>query len=109
ARGPRAAINPAVVAVGTPRPSRPPSSTGPPPSASPSPSPSMTVSPSPTASSSPSPGESPSPTPAPEITGSATYRAGTQTYFDVHYEDPGNDARGFGFMGVNGSRWMEAT
>jgi serine/threonine protein kinase len=116
ARGPRAAINPAVVAVGTPRPSRPPSSTAsaaasPPPS----PSPSMTVSPSPTASSSPtatsspSPGESPSPTPAPEITGSATYREGTWVYFDVQYEDPGNDARGFGFMGVNGSRWMEAT
>jgi hypothetical protein len=27
----------------------------------------------------------------------------------VQYEDPGNDARGFGFTGVNGSRWMEAT
>ena len=117
ARGPRAAIIPAVVAVGTQRPSRPPPSTAPAaasppapsPTASPSPSPSMTVSPSPTASSSPSPGESPSPTPAPEITGSATYREGTWVYFDVQYEDPGNDARGFGFMGVNGSRWMEAT
>jgi eukaryotic-like serine/threonine-protein kinase len=121
ARGPRAAIVPAVVAAGTPRPSRPPSSTAssttsataPPPAssppASPSPSPSMTVSPSPTASSSPSPGESPSPTPAPEITGSATYREGTLVYFDVQYQDPGNDVRGFGFMGVNGSRWMEAT
>ena len=30
-------------------------------------------------------------------------------YFDVQYADPGNDARGFGFMGVNGSRWVEAT
>ena len=117
ARGPRAAVNPAVVAVGTQRPSRPPSSTAsaatsppaPSPTASPSPSPSMTVSPSPTASSSPSPGESPSPTPAPEITGSATYREGTWVYFDVQYEDPGNDARGFGFVGVNGSRWMETT
>jgi len=121
ARGPRAAIIPAVVAAGTPRPGRPPPSTAPSttsatasppassPSASPSPSPSMTVSPSPTASSSPSPGESPSPTPAPEITGSATYREGTLVYFDVQYEDPGNDVRGFGFMGVNGSRWMEAT
>jgi eukaryotic-like serine/threonine-protein kinase len=121
ARGPRAAIVPAVVAAGTPRPSRPPSSaassttsaTAPPPAssppASPSPSPSMTVSPSPTASSSPSPGESPSPTPAPEIIGSATYREGTLVYFDVQYQDPGNDVRGFGFMGVNGSRWMEAT
>jgi eukaryotic-like serine/threonine-protein kinase len=121
ARGPRAAIVPAVVAAGTPRPSRPPPSTAssttsatasPPassPPASPSASPSMTVSPSPTASSSPSPGESPSPTPAPEITGSATYREGTLVYFDVQYQDPGNDVRGFGFMGVNGSRWMEAT
>jgi eukaryotic-like serine/threonine-protein kinase len=121
ARGPRAAIIPAVAAAGTPRPGRPPPSTAPSttsatasppassPSASPSPSPSLTVSPSPTASSSPTPGESPSPTPAPEITGSATYREGTRVYFDVQYEDPGNDVRGFGFMGVNGSRWMEAT
>jgi hypothetical protein len=115
ARGPRAAINPVVVAVGTQRRARPPSPTAsaatpppaPSPTASPSPSPSTTV--SPTAPSSPSPGESPSPTPAPEITGSATYREGTQVYFDVQYEDPGNDARGFGFMGVNGSRWTEAT
>jgi hypothetical protein len=118
---PPAAIVPAVVAAGTPRSGRPPPSTAPSttsatapspassPSASPSPSPSMTVSPSPTASSSPSPGESPSPTPAPEITGSATYRDGTLVYFDVQYQDPGNDVRGFGFMGVNGSRWMEAT
>jgi len=95
-RGPRAAVNPAVVAVGTQRRSQPPSSTAsaaaspsaPSPTASPSSSPSMTVSPSPTASSSPSPGESPSPTPAPEITGSATYREGTWVYFDVQYEDP---------------------
>jgi hypothetical protein len=56
-----------------------------------------------------SPGESPSPTPAPEITGSAVYREGTWVYFDVQYADPGNDALGFGFMGVNGARWMEAT
>jgi hypothetical protein len=117
ARGPRAAIIPAVVTAGTPRPGRPPPSTtsatsSPPassPPASPSPSPSMTASPSPTASSSPSPGASPSPTPAPEITGSATYREGTWVYFDVQYEDPGNDARGFGFMGVNGTRLMKAT
>jgi serine/threonine protein kinase len=119
ARGPRAAIVPAVVAVASPHPGRPPSSTASaaaPPAASPSPrspspSPSTTVSPSPAASSSssPSPGESPSPTPAPEITGSATYREGTWVYFDVQYADPGNDARGFGFIGVNGSRWMEAT
>jgi hypothetical protein len=125
ARGPRAAIVPAEVAVASPHPGRPPSSASssaapppasPPPASpspaspspgSPSPSPFTMVSPSPAASS--SPGEFPSPTPAPEITGSATYREGTWVYFDVQYADPGNDARGFGFMGVNGSRWMEAT
>ena len=122
APGPRPAIIPAVAAVRSPhpssqRPSSPPHSTAPaatptpapPSSGSPSPSPSMTVSPTPATSSSPAPGESPSPTPAPEITGAATYREGTWVYFDVQYADPGNDARGFGFMGLNGSRWMEAT
>src|SRR5690348_15551924 len=116
-RGPRAAIVPAQVAADSPRPSRPPPSTASatvspsasPSPASPSPSPSITVSPSPAAPSSLPPSASPSPTPAPEITGSATYREGTWVYFDVQYADPGNDARGFGFMGVNGSRWMEAT
>ena len=115
--GPRAAIIPAQVSADSPRNSRPPPSTvsaavSPPASpspGSPSPSESITVSPSPAATSSPSPGVSPSPSPAPEITGSATYREGTRVYFDVQYSDPGNDARGFGFMGVNGSRWMEAT
>jgi serine/threonine protein kinase len=124
--GPWAAIVPAQVAADSPRPSRPPPSTaaaaappsdspspvspsGSPSPVSPSPSPSSTVSPSPAAPSSPPPGVSPSPAPAPEITGSATYREGTWVYFDVQYADPGNDARGFGFMGVNGSRWMEAT
>jgi serine/threonine protein kinase len=117
AHGPRAAIIPAQVAADSPRPSRPPPSTTPAavspsasrPPASPSPSPSITVSPSPAAPSSPPPDASPSPAPAPEITGSGTYREGTWVYFDVQYADPGNDARGFGFMGVNGSRWMEAT
>ena len=114
APGPRPAIIPAVVTVSSPRPGTPPPSTAPasaPPSASPgSPSPGSTSpSPSTTASWSPVPGESPSPTPAPEITGARTYREGARVYFDVQYADPGNDARGFGFMGVNGSRWMEAT
>lgn len=30
-------------------------------------------------------------------------------YFDVSYADPGQDAQGFGFMGLNGSRWVEGT
>jgi len=38
-----------------------------------------------------------------------TYRRGAWVYFDVHYADPGQDAQGFGFMGVNGSRWVEET
>src|SRR5437764_9243080 len=115
AHGPRAAIIPVQVAADSPRPSRPPPSTASaavspsasPSPVSPSPSPSITASPSPAAPSSP-PGVSPSPAPAPEITGSVTYREGTWVYFDVQYADPGNVARGFGFMGVNGSRWMEA-
>jgi hypothetical protein len=38
-----------------------------------------------------------------------TYQRGRWVYFDVHYADPGQDAQGFGFMGVNGSRWVEET
>jgi hypothetical protein len=37
------------------------------------------------------------------------YSQGTWVYFDVHYADPGQDAQGFGFMGVNGTRWVEET
>ena len=36
-----------------------------------------------------------------------TYRRGIWVYFDVHYAAPGQGAEGFGFMGVNGSRWVE--
>ena len=45
----------------------------------------------------------------PWITSAGTYQQGAWVYFDVHYADPGHDAQGFGFMGVNGSRWVEAT
>ena len=38
-----------------------------------------------------------------------TYQQGGWVYFDVHYDDPGSDAQGFGFMGVNGTRWVEET
>jgi len=125
APGPQPVIIP-VATVSSPRPSHsarsshPPPSTAPP-TASSSPSPSVTASPSPTASPSEtaspspvgsaptSPGESSSPSPAPQITGTGTYQEGSQIYFAVQYADPGNDARGFGFMGVNGSRWIDAT
>jgi len=50
------------------------------------------------------------PTPAPqvpEITSAGTYTQGELVYFDIHYADPGHDAEGFGFEGVNGSSWAE--
>jgi len=73
------------------------------PTASPSPSPSPSAS-----TSSPSPLSSPWPDP-PQITSVGTYRQGTWVYFDVHYTAPGQGAQGFGFLGVNGSRWVEET
>jgi hypothetical protein len=45
----------------------------------------------------------------PRITRVATYRHGAWVYFDIHYADPGKDAQGFGFLGTNGSRWVEET
>jgi hypothetical protein len=49
-------------------------------------------------------------TPAPQvpvITSATTYTEGVDVYFDIHYADPGHDAAGFGFVGVNGSGWAE--
>jgi hypothetical protein len=43
----------------------------------------------------------------PQITSVGTYTQGVLVYFDIHYSDPGNDAEGFGFVGVNGSGWAE--
>jgi hypothetical protein len=48
-----------------------------------------------------------SPHPTPTITSVGTYTQGELVYFDIHYADPGNDAEGFGFVGVNGSSWAE--
>ena len=44
-------------------------------------------------------------TQVPEIISVGTYTQGQLVYFDIHYADPGNDAEGFGFVGVNGSGW----
>ena len=38
-----------------------------------------------------------------------TYQQGAWVYLDVQYADPGQDAQGFGVMGVVGSRWVEET
>jgi AAA domain len=43
----------------------------------------------------------------PRITSVRTYTQGVLVYFDIHYTDPGHDAKGFGFVGVNGSGWAE--
>ena len=43
----------------------------------------------------------------PKITSVGTYQKGALVYFDIHYSDPGHDAQGFGFVGVNGSGWAE--
>jgi len=94
-------------------PGTPPGSTSPSPSRSPAPSASPTAtdptsSASPIASASQPPSPSPAP-PVPQITSVATYQRGVWVYFDVRYADPGNDARGFGFMGSNGNGWTEGT
>jgi hypothetical protein len=50
------------------------------------------------------------PVPAPQvpkITSVGTYTKGALVYFNIHYADPGRDAKGFGFVGVNGSGWAE--
>jgi serine/threonine protein kinase len=43
----------------------------------------------------------------PQITSVGTYQQGVLVYFNVHYADLGHNAVGFGFVGVNGSRWAE--
>jgi hypothetical protein len=56
------------------------------------------------------PTTTPTPTAAsqvPTITSVGTYTQGELVYFDVHYADPGHNAEGFGFVGVNGSGWAE--
>jgi eukaryotic-like serine/threonine-protein kinase len=43
----------------------------------------------------------------PRIVSVGTHTQGVLVYFDIQYADPGNDAEGFGFVGVNGSGWAE--
>jgi serine/threonine-protein kinase len=43
----------------------------------------------------------------PQITSAGTYTQGVFVYFDIHYANPGDNAEGFGFMGVRGSGWAE--
>jgi hypothetical protein len=41
----------------------------------------------------------------PRITGTYTYQQGAMVYFEISYSDPGHNAAGFGFVGVEGSLW----
>jgi len=49
----------------------------------------------------------PSAAPAPRITGTFTYQQGEMVFFEIFYSDPGRNAEGFGYVGVNGSQWPE--
>jgi hypothetical protein len=51
-------------------------------------------------------GPVPSP-PAPRITHAFTYQQGSRVYFDINYSDPGHNAAGFGFVGVQGTALRE--
>ena len=45
--------------------------------------------------------------PAPRITGAYTYQQGARVFFVISYSDPGHNAAGFGFVGVQGSDWRK--
>jgi Protein kinase domain len=49
----------------------------------------------------------PSAAPPPHITSAFTYQEGQMMYFVIFYSDPGKDAEGFGYVGVDGSEWPE--
>ena len=57
--------------------------------------------------STPSTSAPPSTPSMPQITSVQTYANGVLVYFSIHYADPGHDAEGFGFVGINGSGWAE--
>ena len=54
----------------------------------------------------PAPTRVPSAAP-PRITGTFTYQQDEMVYFEISYSDPGHQAAGFGFVGVEGSDWPE--
>jgi Protein kinase domain len=49
----------------------------------------------------------PSAAAAPRITSTFTYQQGEMVFFEIFYSDPGRDAEGFGYVGVDGSEWPE--
>jgi len=85
---------------------QPPTQTSTPPTQTSSP-PTQGSSPPTQGSSPPTQGSPPPSSLVPEITSVGTYQQGVMVYFDIDYSDPGHDAEGFGFVGVNGSGWAE--
>jgi hypothetical protein len=45
--------------------------------------------------------------PRPVITAIGGYQAGGLVYFSIFYTNPGKDAKGFGFVGINGAGWAQ--
>jgi hypothetical protein len=41
----------------------------------------------------------------PQVLTATTYSVGRLVYLSLTYADPGSDAAGFGFAGVNGAKW----
>jgi eukaryotic-like serine/threonine-protein kinase len=100
--GPSGSTSPQVTTSPSPAPSPTPTATASPTSTS-SPTSTPTQTPQPT----PDPPQSPTPPPVPQITGVSTYTSGVDVYFLIDYSDPGNNAEGFGFVGIDGSGWAE--
>ena len=45
--------------------------------------------------------------PRPRITAVSGYQNGSLVYFTIFYTNPGKDAKGFGFVGINGAGWAQ--
>ena len=88
-------------------PTPPPTSAAPPTSSAPHRSSAPRTSHSPTTSPPSSHPPATSSPQVPQITSVTTYQKGVLVYFDIQYSNPGNNAEGFGFVGINGAGWAE--
>lgn len=43
----------------------------------------------------------------PQVTAINGYQKGALVYFTIFYTNPDNDAKGFGFAGINGAGWAQ--
>jgi eukaryotic-like serine/threonine-protein kinase len=98
-----ASLQPSSLPPSSVRPVSPQPASGPPTSAPPASVPPTSIPPTSVAPTSSAPQDtSPASLPLPQITGVTTYQQGKLVYFKITYADLGNDAEGFGFVGVNG-------